>query len=121
MAHFLVDASLPRSTAELIQSQGHLATDIRDIGLGSAADQAVAEHARANKLCLLTRDQDFGNILDYPPENYFGLVVVRTPEVAPRSLVLRMVERFVQQVEIVERLPGRLAIVEADRVRLRPA
>ncbi len=121
MVHFLVDASLPRSTADLVRSLGHQATDVRDIGLGSAADAVISGHAQTHRLCLLTRDQDFGNILDYPPEEYFGLVVIRTPGVAPRSVVLRMVERFLRQVEIVERLPGRLAVVEVDRIRLRPA
>ena len=43
---FLVDASMPRGTAPLIQSRGHQATDVRDIGLGSARDQDIAAHAQ---------------------------------------------------------------------------
>ena len=33
---FLIDADLPRPTAELIRSFGHEATDVRNIGLGPA-------------------------------------------------------------------------------------
>jgi hypothetical protein len=39
MASFLIDASLPRPTTALVTSNGHLATDVRDIGMGSAPDQ----------------------------------------------------------------------------------
>jgi hypothetical protein len=42
MANFLIDASLPRPTAALVASYGHTATDIRDIGTGTASDQAIA-------------------------------------------------------------------------------
>ncbi len=121
MVHFLVDASMPRATAELIRTFGHQATDVRDIELGSAADAVIARHARENRLCIVTRDRDFGNILDYPPGQYAGLVVLRTPEVAPRSVVLAILESFLQQTEIVEQISGRLAVVEPNRIRVRSA
>jgi predicted nuclease of predicted toxin-antitoxin system len=44
--HFLIDASMPRSTAPAIQARGHDATDVRDIGLGGASDQDIAAHAQ---------------------------------------------------------------------------
>ena len=121
MAHFLVDASLPRATAELICSCGHQATDVRDLGLAAALDPVIAEHAKSAQLCLITRDGDFGNVLDYPPQDYFGIVVVQTPEAAPRSVVLEMVERFLREPDVVENLPGRLAVVEPARIRVRTA
>ena len=73
MASFLIDASLPRPTAALIASYGHSATDVRDIGMATASDQQIAAHAKANQLTLLTKDQDFGNVLDYPPDQYYGI------------------------------------------------
>jgi hypothetical protein len=38
MSDFLVDASLPRSTGDLIRQHGHQATDVRDTVLGTASD-----------------------------------------------------------------------------------
>lgn len=121
MIHFLVDASLPRATGDLIRSFGHEATDIRDIGLGTAPDEAIAAYAKGNRLALITRDQGFGNVLDYPPENYNGIVVLNTPDGANRSVVLAMVESFLQEASLIEQLVGHLAVVDQWRIRLRPA
>ena len=116
---FLVDASLPRPTAELIRSQGYPAIDVRDVGLGAAIDEEVAQYARDHRLCLMTRDQDFGNVLNYPPSTMFGIVVINAPDAASRSLVLDMMQHFLGQTEIVEALERQLAVVELGRVRVR--
>ena len=118
--HFLVDASLPRATASLIHAAGQQASDVRDIGLGTADDQQIADHARANGLCLITRDGDFGNILDYPPQDYAGIVVIDAPEPSTRDMVLNMVQQFLQQTAVLASLSGRLVVVEAARIRVRP-
>ncbi len=121
MRHFLVDASLPRATAEVIRAAGHQATDVRDIGLGDAADDLIAAHAVEHGQCIITRDGDFGNVVDYPPADYRGIVVIEAHDGAGRAVVLGMIERFLRETEIVDRLDGRLAIVEPGRIRLRPA
>ncbi|MBO0699949.1 MAG: DUF5615 family PIN-like protein, partial [Zavarzinella sp.] len=74
--HFLVDASMPRGTAPLIRSHGHDGTDVRDIGLGGAPDADIATRAQAHGLAILTRDFDFADIRNYPPDQYAGLVVL---------------------------------------------
>lgn len=121
MANFLIDASLPRPTAALVASHGHAATDVRDIGMATASDPQIATHAQANQLILLTKDQDFGNILDYPPDQYHGIAVVDPPAHAGRAAVLALVEQLLQQKDVVDNLPGRLAIIQPGRIRLRPA
>ncbi len=118
---FLVDADLPRPTATLIRSLGHEAVDVRDIGLGAAPDQEIAEHPKANGLCLLTGDFDFADIRDYPPEDYAGLAVLKLPDKVNRDFILRLVEAFLQKPDVLDQLSGRLAIVERGRIRLRPA
>lgn len=76
MAQFLVDASMPGPTATLVAAHGHTSTDVRDIGMGSAPDRQIAAYAQANQMIILTRDHDFENVLDYPPDQYHGIVVV---------------------------------------------
>jgi predicted nuclease of predicted toxin-antitoxin system len=39
---FLIDANMPRSTAELLKRYNHEAVDVRDIGMGAAADRDIA-------------------------------------------------------------------------------
>ncbi len=120
MANFLIDASLPRPTAALVASYGHTAIDVRDIGMGMASDQVVAAHAQANQLILLTKDQDFGNVLDYPPHQHHGIAVVEPPARIGRAGVLALVEQLLRQKFIIDILAGRLAIIQPGRIRLRP-
>lgn len=90
--HFLIDASLPRAVTALIHTSGHQATDVRDIGLGAAEDQVIAVHARDGQMCLLSADRDFGNINDYPPSQFAGIVVIKPPPHANRTTVLAWLE-----------------------------
>jgi predicted nuclease of predicted toxin-antitoxin system len=118
---FLIDASLPRSAADVVRRHGHGPTDVRDIGLGSAPDDQVAQHARANRQALLTADFDFADIRHYSPQDYHGIAVIHRPENAKIAEVLELVERLFAEAEVVAALPGRLAIVDRRRIRLRPA
>lgn len=117
---FLIDADLPRPTADLVRGLGHEATDVRDIGLGASPDGHIAAYAQGHGLCLLTGDFDFADIRDYPPEDYAGLVVFVLPDDADRNIILHLVEAFFRNRGILDKLPGRLAIAEPGRVRLRP-
>ncbi len=117
---FLIDANMPRLTAELLKRYNHEAVDVRDIEMGGAADSDIAAYAQQNTLVLVTRDFDFANIRNYPPAQYPGLLVLELPDDAMATFVLRVIGSFVSQKELVEALSGRLAILEPARVRLRP-
>lgn len=118
--NFLIDADLPRSTSKLLAAHGQVGIDVGDIGLGDAEDGAIAAHASSHQVCLVTSDFGFADIRNYPPENYCGLVVLELPKDATASAILRIFEGLLRRPEILEKLPGRLAIVSASRVRLRP-
>lgn len=116
---FLIDAHLPRSTGALFQRHNHEMVDVRDIGLRGAKDRQIAAYARSKSLCLVTGDFDFANIRNYPPKEYAGLVVLRLPRNATAFFILNLLESFLQQEDLVGQIPGRLAIVEPSRVRIR--
>lgn len=118
---FRVDASLPGAVAPTLMALGHDALDVRAIGLAAAADRQIAELAKAQNRCILTRDFDFADIREYPPADYFGVVVFAAPEGASRSIVMAMVERAMSDEELLAILTGRLVVVEPARVRIRPA
>jgi predicted nuclease of predicted toxin-antitoxin system len=117
---FLVDANLPRLVVALLRNLGHHVEFARDIGLAAAPDRDIAARARLTGAVLLTRDLDFADTRQYPPENHPGLVVLRLPEDATARAIAEVVERFVREPNFLAALSGRLAIVEADRVRFRP-
>ncbi|MBI4229908.1 MAG: DUF5615 family PIN-like protein [Planctomycetes bacterium] len=118
---FLVDADLPRRSAALLRSLGHLADDVRDIGLGRASDADIAAHARRNGACLVTGDFGFADIRNYPPEKYPGLIVLVPPPEATAGTILDLLQQVVDKPRLLKQFPGRLAIVEPGRVRFRPA
>jgi predicted nuclease of predicted toxin-antitoxin system len=118
---FLVDASLPRSATTRLRELGHEAIDVRDIGLASAIDEVIAEHAQRNQQALVTRDFDFADIRNYPPADYAGIVVLDLPNHSTAAQVVKALATFVCTKEWLDLLHGRLAIVEPSRVRFRPA
>lgn len=93
---------------------------MRDIGLGAASDQDIADHARQYGLALISGDQDFGNVLLFPPASYHGLVVIRPPAGATVAVLLSLVEQFLNDANVRANLSGRVIIVEPGRIRCRP-
>lgn len=116
---FLIDADLPRLVKPLAERYGHTATDVRDIGLGSASDPRIAAYAQTHRICLLTGDFGFADIRNYPPVDYAGIVVFGLPRHATASFIEQLVESLFQQREVLAKVGGRLAIVSAGSVRLR--
>jgi hypothetical protein len=80
----------------------------------------VAALAQAERACLLTGDFGFADIRNYEPSRYAGIVVLSLPRRATASLIRSLVEQFLNQPDILAKLPGRLAILEPGAVRLRP-
>jgi len=118
---FLVDEDLPRSVLEVIERHGHSAVLSVEALRRGASDEEIAALAREKSLCLLTGDLDFADIRNYPPSSYAGMVVLRLPSTATSSYIVELIDYFLSKREVVERLGGKLAIVEAGRIRLRPS
>jgi predicted nuclease of predicted toxin-antitoxin system len=118
---FLLDANLPRSTAALLRNSGHEVEDVRDVLPSGAGDAQVAAHTQQHACILITRDFDFADVRNYPPENYSGIIVLDLPDDATAAQANATVESFVKNAEFLQRVRGRLAIVELWRVRFRPA
>jgi predicted nuclease of predicted toxin-antitoxin system len=117
---FLIDADLPRSLAEHCRSFGHEADDVRDLAMRSAPDPEIARRARSTGSCLITGDFGFADIRNYPPQDYHGLIVVQVPASGTSRTILTMLTPLLRDGVLLSLLPGRLAIVDPSRVRLRP-
>ena len=79
-----------------LRTLGHEVEFARDIGLAAAPDQDIAARAKTTAAALLTRDLDFADIRQYPPEDYAGIVVLRLPDDATARAIGAIVERFVR-------------------------
>jgi predicted nuclease of predicted toxin-antitoxin system len=56
---FLVDAQLPPAFARYLESAGHEASAVRDLGLHHATDREIWDFARDHGWILITKDEDF--------------------------------------------------------------
>jgi predicted nuclease of predicted toxin-antitoxin system len=91
------------------------------LALGHAPDAEIAARARSTGAAMVTRDVDFADIRNYPPHEFQGIIVLRMPDDAVAQTIVNLLERFLKQTALAARLPGHLVILEADRVRFRPA
>lgn len=120
MLSFLVDEDLPRSLVPLIKSFGYEALDIRDIGLCGKPDSSIAQYIKSKKLCLVTGDFDFSDVRNYPPSEYYGIVILHPGQInATAKHFLGLMQGFLEQKDLVATIPGKLGIVEPGRIRLR--
>jgi predicted nuclease of predicted toxin-antitoxin system len=118
---FLLDANMPRSAEAIFRQFEHEVESAWEVELHAASDREIAERARQRQAVIVTRDLDFSDIRSYPPELYAGIVVLRLPNGSTAIEIVRILERFLGDSELLAALPKRLAIVEHDRVRFYPA
>ena len=75
------------------------------------------EYAQEENRLLITCDMGFSNILNFPPSENHGILVIRVPDSESIDIFNHEVLRAVQ--EVGENLSHHLAIVEVGKVRLR--
>lgn len=102
----------------MFTARGHAATDVRDIGLGDAEDEVIAAHAKLNQMAIATRDGDFGDIRNYPPLEYKGIVVVDVPDNFTAVQIVAILAAFLDGSPAID-LDQKLIILEPGRVRVR--
>ncbi len=105
----------PRWRVPLEQESYEVST-VAEEGLRGTDDQTLARTCQDLGLCLVTVDLDFAQTLEYPPDEYAGLIVLRHPKPTLKAML-----RLVRQVAATlrqESPAGRLWIVEPGRVRI---
>lgn len=56
---FVVDAQLPPALAVSLKSAGHQASHVEELGLASAPDRTIWDHAVRTGSVIVTKDEDF--------------------------------------------------------------
>jgi len=115
---FLLDADIPRSSAQVLRKSRHEVLDVRDINLGDATDEEIIKYAKENNLILVTRDIEFANILRYPPGSHVGIILLRLPFDFTSKQINSVLDVFVKSVKI-EELVSNVTIVELGKYRIR--
>ena len=114
---FKIDENLPVEVADLLAENGHDATTVLKQRLGGEKDPTIAAVCKNEKRTLLILDTDFADIQTYPPEEYYGLIVLRLKK-QDKPHVLSIVARIVRLLPN-GKIDRHLWIVEEERIRIR--
>ena len=109
---------MPRSTARALRDAGHVADDVRDVGLRGYPDEAVFARAQEAEAVLVTADLGFANTLRFPLGTHAGVLVGRLPNELPIRTVNDEILRALHDLDGAS-LRGALVIVEVGRTRIR--
>jgi predicted nuclease of predicted toxin-antitoxin system len=118
MPRFLVDEDLPRNLASLLQAAGLPAEDSGSAGLHGKKDPEVFAYAQRNGMVLVSGDQGFASLLQYPLGTHHGLVVTQFPNDVPAPRQCALILAALKSLPSDE-IEGHLVLIEATRVRVR--
>ena len=118
MPSFLIDEDLPRGLAASLQAAGFEASDVRDVGLRGASDSAIHEYVISRSLVLVTADLGFSNILRFPLQCHYGIVVVRFPNELAAPKLNRAITDALSDLGLDD-FAGTLVVIEPGRTRVR--
>jgi predicted nuclease of predicted toxin-antitoxin system len=113
---FKLDENLDFQAVGILAVAGHDVLTANEQGLQSASDAKIASVCKHEKRCLITLDKHFANPVAYPPEKYFGIIVIR-PHRAIRPIVLDLVREVVQALRS-KNIDRSLWVVEPGRIRI---
>ena len=114
---FKFDENLPSDLGALLRADGHDAHSVLDQELRGAADPAIAKVCQDEQRILVTLDLDFSNIKAYPPQDYYGTIILRLAR-QDRDSVLAIMPRVLTLLE-TEPIARRLWIVDDHKTRIR--
>jgi|SRR5215470_12432068 len=114
---FLLDMNLPPAVAEWLQSKGHDAVHIREIGLGHLPDREVFARAAEEGRIVVTFDLDFGEIAGLAGATGATVLLLRLRLAHQDYLRQRLQAAIVEAAEALE--AGATVVVEDARIRIR--
>jgi predicted nuclease of predicted toxin-antitoxin system len=110
---FLIDENIRKEVIDFIVSLGY---DVLIVPSG-CADQEVAKIAKEEKRIILTHDIHFANILEYPPQEFSGIIRIRIhPPIAPT--IIGALNNLFEKLSPAQ-IDKKLIILEKDGFRIR--
>jgi len=99
-----------------LEEIGHQVSTVPEEHLEGSKDSIIAQTCKDLGMCLITVDLGFAQILEYPPSQYPGIIVLRHP--APSLAGMKQLIRQVAAALKTQSPRGRLWIVEPGRLRI---
>jgi predicted nuclease of predicted toxin-antitoxin system len=115
MISFLFDENMPGIVLTALREAGYNCVRLKVKGI---SDPEVLKIAKASKRAVVTFDRGFANTLQYPPEKFHGIVLMRRKSANVTLQDIRILtKQLVEHLLTVTTLKGELCIVERAKVR----
>jgi len=113
---FKLDENADPSWRIPLEEAGHGVSTVAEERLRGSQDSVIAQTCKNVGLCLITADLGFAQILEYPPDRYPGIIVLRhpSPTLAGMTQLIRQIVTAVK----TQSPKGHLWIVEPNRIRI---
>lgn len=92
--------------------------DVRDIGLRGKSDKEIISFARKNKAVLFSADWGFANILNFPPQRYYGILILNFPNEVSTNFIAKEMKKALAKIPFKD-FKNNLIIIEPGRIRIR--
>lgn len=114
----VVDEDLPRIIDEVLGSLGWEVKDVRDIGSRGENDQEIIAFAQKSRAVLFSGDWGFANILEFPPQDYYGIVILHFPNELSTNFMAQESKMALSKIPL-ESFKKNLIIIEPGKIRIR--
>jgi predicted nuclease of predicted toxin-antitoxin system len=113
----LLDQGLPRGAVALLKHSGWHVVHTGDIGLSRATDRQIVEHARKERLVIVTLDADFHAIIAVENASSPSIVRVRREGLNAHALTSLLIEVWPAVSDQLQ--SGALVTIDDRSVRVR--
>jgi len=114
---FLIDNALSPVIAQGLKEAGFESIHVRDIGLRSAPDTEIFEHAVKNNQIIISADTDFGTLLALRQTSKPSVILFRCTDKRPQSQVSLLLSHLSEIKDAL--IAGSIVVFEDDRIRIR--
>ena len=113
---FKIDENISQSAAKLLISKGYDAETVFFENITGIKDGDLLDICIKESRCLITLDKDFINTIDYPPENYPGIIYIKSKSQG-KSVINSIIERIIPILE-TEKIKGKLWLVNEENIKI---
>lgn len=114
----VIDEDLPRIIDKVLESLSWEVKDVRDTNLRGKSDKEIISFARKSKAVLFSADWGFANILNFPPQCYYGIVILSFPNEVSTKLIAKETKKALTKIPL-KSFKNNLIIIEPGRARIR--
>ena len=112
-----LDENLGHHTLTILQRAGHDVTTVAQQNISGIPDLELIDLCKSESRALVTLDLDFANPLQFRPNKYAGIAVLRLPSPCSYGHLSTAIMTLARALE-TESLERKLWIVELDRIRI---